>query len=454
VQEAGAEDVDKAVAAAHRAFYAPDSPWRALGGTGRRDVLLRIADGIEKDKAYLEALEATDNGKPAYNAGYSTQVDVALTVKHFRYFAGWADKISGQTIPVEGDFFCYTKREAVGVVGAIIPWNFPLLMLAWKMAPALAAGCTVVLKSSEKTPLTALAFAKIAKEAGVPPGVVNILSGFGPSAGEALVRHADVDKIAFTGSSFVGKRIMKSIGESSRLKKVSLELGGKSGLIVCKDADLDLAVDVAEVGLFLNHGQCCCASSRLFVHEDIYDEFTQKAVRKIKKRKLGDPFDPESVQGPQVDKLQYDRVMNYIDIGKEKDKATLLHGGGRPKMFDKGYYVESTVFADVTDDMVIAKEEIFGPVMSILKFKSEEEVIARANSSQFGLAAGVITKDMQTALRISDQLRAGTVWLNTYNTFDAASPFGGFKDSGIGREKGEDALHEYTEVKCVVTPSK
>jgi aldehyde dehydrogenase (NAD+) len=368
-----------------------------------------------------------------------------LTIKCYRYYAGWADKIHGKTIPVEGNFFCYTKHEPVGVVGQIIPWNFPLLMQAWKWGPALASGCTIVLKSAEQTPLTALRVAELAQEAGFPNGVINVVPGYGPTAGAAVSSHMDIDKVAFTGEHTTGQIIMEAAARSN-LKRVSLELGGKSPNVVFADADLDAAVEGAYFGLFFNQGQCCCAGSRLFVEEKVHDQFVEKILKKAKSQKVGDPFDPETTQGPQVSQEQFDRVMGFIEAGK-KDGAKLLIGGNR--CGTKGYFIEPTVFDNVTDNMKIAKEEIFGPVMNILKFKDINEVIQRGNQTCFGLAAAVWTRDISKAHRLANGLRAGTVWINCYDVFDAAAPFGGFKMSGIGRELGEYALANYTEVKTV-----
>lgn len=444
VQEALAEDIDAAVAAARAAFPA----WSATNGSYRRDLMLKLASLIEENRVYLAQLESLDNGKPCANPNaYGSHGDVHLCIQNLRYFAGWADKIMGKTVPIDGNFLCYTRHEPVGVVGQIIPWNFPLLMFIWKLSPAMAVGCTVVVKTSEKTPLSALALAKLIKEAGFPPGVINVVSGYGPTAGEPLVRHHDVDKIAFTGSTPVGKKIHSICSET--LKRCSLELGGKSPMIVMPDADLDQALAAAHVGLFLNQGQACCASSRLFVHEDIYDAFVAKAVEQAKSRKLLHPTDPECEQGPQVDKIQFDRIMGYIKKGSEQG-AKLAYGGDRHG--DKGYYIQPTVFTDVTDDMIIAQEEIFGPVMSILKFKTVDEAIARANNSIFGLAAGVCSRDIGNALKIAHAIRAGTIWVNCYDVFDAAAPFGGYKQSGHGREMCEYALELYTEVKTVIIP--
>jgi len=448
VQEADSADVDKAVAAAKAAF-AIGSEWRSMDASKRRDLLLKLADLIQRDHEYLEELESLDNGKPlGRNGQYGTFIDVMLAYQHFRYFAGWADKIQGTVIPVDGNNLCYTRREPVGVCGCIIPWNFPLLMAVWKLAPALAAGCAVVLKTSEKTPLSVLHLGKLVVEAGFPPGVLNILSGYGPTAGAPLAQHPDVDKVAFTGSTPVGHKIMQYASETN-LKKVSLELGGKSPLIVLDDADIDIAVNAAHVGLFLNQGQCCVASSRLFVQDTIYDKFVEAAVKKAQAIKVGPHTDAAADQGPQVDDIQFERVMGYIKKGKEEG-ATVATGGER--YGTKGYFLQPTVFTDVTDDMTIAKEEIFGPVMSILKFSTDDEVVQRANSTIFGLAAGVISKSSSRALGIANQLRAGTVWVNCYDNFDAAAPFGGYKQSGHGRDKGEAALDNWLETKCIMLP--
>lgn len=441
VAEADAADVDKAVKAAREAF--DEGPWPKMSAKQRGRLMYKFADLMEEHAEELAQLETLDNGKPI---SYSRAADIPLTVSHFRYFAGWADKIHGKTIRMDGNLFGYTLHEPVGVCAQIIPWNFPLLMAAWKIAPAIACGCTVIVKCAEQTPLTALRMAELALEAGIPPGVINMLPGYGPTAGAALASHPDVDKVAFTGSTEVGREVM--IAAAAGLKNVSLELGGKSALIVCPDVDVDAAVEDAHMGLFFNHGQCCCAGSRTFVHESIYDEFLEKSVEKAKQRIVGDPFTNVD-QGPQVDKDQFNKVMSYIDIGRTEG-AKLMCGGA--KAADKGYYIEPTVFADVSDNMRIAKEEIFGPVQAIMKFSSYDEVLKRANSSEYGLAAGVCTKDHATANRLSRGLRAGTVWVNCFNNFDDAVPFGGYKMSGIGRDKGEYALENYTEVKSVVTP--
>jgi len=440
IAEADAPDVEKAVRAARAAF--DRGPWRKTLASERGRLLHRLADLIEKHGDELAALESLDNGKPV---SVAKAVDVAATVGCFRYFAGWADKIHGKTIPIDGAYFCYTRHEPVGVVGQIIPWNFPMLMLAWKLAPALATGNTVVMKPAEQTPLSALRIGELIVEAGFPEGVVNLLPGFGPTAGAAIARHMDVDKVAFTGSTEVGHLIMEAAAKSN-LKRVTLELGGKSPNIVFADTDLDEAVEGAHFGLFFNHGQCCCAGSRVFVEEKIYDQFVEKSGIRAKNRTVGDPFDPKTEQGPQVDQSQFDKVMGYIESGR-KEGAKLVCGGDR--VGDRGYFIQPTVFADVQDDMKIAKEEIFGPVMSVIPFRSVDEVVERANRTDYGLAAAVWTRDIKKAHSIADSVRAGTVWVNCYNVLDTRAPFGGFKQSGIGRELGEYGLQQYTEVKTV-----
>lgn len=359
--------------------------------------------------------------------------------------AGWADKISGKTLPLDGDYFCYTRLEPVGICGQIIPWNFPLLMLSWKIGPALATGNVVVLKPAEQTPLTALYTAQLAKEAGFPPGVLNIVPGFG-DAGAALVQNTKVDKIAFTGSTEVGLKIQQGSGLYN-LKRTTLELGGKSPNIILADVDLDYAVEQAHFGLFFNMGQCCCAGSRTYVQDKIYDEFVAKSAERAKKRTVGNPFDANIEQGPQIDKEQYDRILRLIGTGKQQG-AKLVAGGEAHS--DKGFFIKPTVFADVHDSMTIAREEIFGPVQQILKFSDLNEVIERANDTEYGLAAAVFTKDIDKANYITQGLRAGTVWVNAYNILGAQAPFGGYKSSGHGREMGPYGIEPYTEVKNVI----
>ncbi|MUG91539.1 aldehyde dehydrogenase family protein [Scytonema sp. UIC 10036] len=440
VAEADAADVDKAVHAARAAFNSGE--WRKMSATRRGELLYKLADLIEQNKEELAQLETLDNGKPISE---SMNADLPLVIACYRYFAGWADKVQGKTIPINGPYFCYTRHEPVGVVGQIIPWNFPLLMQAWKLGPALATGNTVVMKTAEQTPLSALRLGELMIEAGFPPGVVNILSGYGPTAGAAISHHMDIDKVAFTGSTEVGHLVMEAAAKSN-LKRVTLELGGKSPNIVFADADMNEAIEGAHNALFFNQGQCCVAGSRLFVEEKCYDEFVAKSVERAKQRTVGNPFDLNTKQGPQVDKEQFNKVMHYIESGM-RDGAQMLCGGNQ--VGDKGYFIAPTIFADVQDSMEIARDEIFGPVMSIIKFKDIDEVIQRANNTMYGLAAAVWTKDITKAHAIANNVRAGTVWVNCYDVFDAAAPFGGFKQSGIGRELGEYGLQQYTEVKTV-----
>ncbi len=440
VAEADVDDVNRAVAHARRAFE--EGEWPRLSGAERGRLLNRLADLIEENADELARLEALDNGKPYHVA---RSADLPLAIASYRYYAGWADKIQGKTIPANGNYFCYTCHEPVGVVGQIIPWNFPLVMQAWKLAPALAAGNTIVMKPAEQTPLTALRVGELVLQAGFPAGVVNIVPGYGPTAGAAIAGHMDVDKVAFTGSTEVGHLIMEAAAKSN-LKRVTLELGGKSPNIVFADADMDEAIEGSHFALFFNQGQCCCAGSRLYVESKCYDEFVEKSVARAKRRKVGDPFDEKTEQGPQVDQEQLDKVLKYIETGK-KEGASLLQGGNR--FGSKGYFIEPTVFADVSDEMQIAREEIFGPVMSIIRFDSLDEVIERANRTTYGLAAAVWTRDIQKANAIANRVRAGTVWVNCYDVFEPGAPFGGFKQSGMGRELGEYGLQQYTEIKTV-----
>ncbi|XP_059155320.1 aldehyde dehydrogenase, mitochondrial-like [Physella acuta] len=440
IQAADKEDVDLAVAAARNAFKI-GSQWRTMDASERGLLISKFVSLLQRDKEYLASLDALDNGKPYLNA----LDDVSASINLFNYYAGWCDKICGKTIPVDGNYFTYTRHEPVGVCGQIIPWNYPLAMLAWKLGPALACGNTVVLKPSELTPLSALYCARLFKEAGFPPGVVNIVPGYGNTAGEAIARHMDIDKVAFTGSTETGRKVMTAAAQSN-LKRVSLELGGKSPLIIFADCDVDFAVSCAHEAIMGNHGQNCCAASRTYVQESIYEEFVQKSKELAENRKVGNPFDSATQQGPLVSKAQFDKVLSYMKKGKVEG-ARLVAGGDQ--IGTKGFYVQPTVFADVKDDMSIAVDEIFGPVQSILKFTDIEEVIERANKTNYGLAAGVITNDINKAFQISQSIQAGSVWVNCYDVVTSQTPFGGFKQSGQGRELGEYALQMYSEIKTV-----
>ncbi|KAI9832246.1 MAG: Aldehyde dehydrogenase [Sarea resinae] len=438
VHEATEKDVDIAVSAARKAF---EGEWRTFTPENRGRLLVKLADLFEKNIDTLAGIESLDNGKAISLA----KNDVSMAAGCLRYYGGWADKIEGKVIDTTSEYFNYTKKEPIGVCGQIIPWNFPLLMWAWKIGPAVACGNTVVLKTAEQTPLSALCAAKYIKEAGFPPGVINVISGFGKIAGAAIAAHMDIDKVAFTGSTPVGRNIMKAAA-SSNLKKVTLELGGKSPNIVFNDADIDNAIAWVNFGIFFNHGQCCCAGSRIYVQEGIYDKFIQRFKERALQNVVGDPFHSDTFQGPQVSQLQFDRIMGYIETGK-KEGATLVTGGERHGK--EGYFIQPTIFADVSEDMTIMQEEIFGPVCAISKFKTEEDAIHVGNSTTYGLASAVHTSNLNTAIRVSNALRAGTVWVNTYNTLHHQLPFGGYKESGIGRELGEAALDNYTQTKTV-----
>ncbi len=439
VAEGDAEDIDLAVKSARSAFES--GPWKNMDARDRGRLLYKLADRIEQDLDELAALESLDNGKPISDA---KAADLPLVVDCLRYYAGYADKIHGQTVPIRGNYFCYTRKEPVGVVGQIIPWNFPMLMTAWKWGPALAAGCTIVMKPAEQTPLTCLRMAQLAKEVGFPDGVINVVPGYGPTAGGSIVKHRGIDKVAFTGEHLTAQIIMKEAADS--LKRLTFELGGKSPNIVFADSDIDLAAEKAHFGLYFNQGQCCCAGSRVFVEESIREEFVEKVAKLNEHRKLGDPLDPQTDQGPQVDQNQFDKIMKYIDIGQQEG-ANMVTGGKRHG--DKGYFVEPTLFDQVTDDMKIATDEIFGPVMSVLSFDNYQDLVERANNTFYGLAAAVWTRDIAKAHNLANELRAGTVWVNCYDVFDAAAPFGGFKMSGMGRELGEEGLKPYVETKTV-----
>ena len=439
VAEGDAADVDRAARAARQAF--DNGPWAKMDARDRGRLLYKLADAIESQADELAALETLDNGKPISE---SRQGDLPLVIDCLRYYAGFADKIQGSTIPIRGNFLCYTRREPVGVAGQIIPWNFPMLMTAWKWGPALAAGCTIVMKPAEQTPLTCLRMAALAQEVGFPDGVINIVPGFGPTAGAAVVRHPMIDKIAFTGEHTTAQIITRD--SAATLKRLTFELGGKSPNVVMADADLDAAAQGAYIGLYLNQGQCCCAGSRLFVESSIRDTFLEKLTKLAANRKVGDPFDTRTEQGPQIDRTQFDKIMSYIDKG-QSEGANLLAGGKR--VGERGYFIEPTIFDGVSDEMSIAKEEIFGPVLSVLTFDDKEDLIRRANQTFYGLAAAIWTRDISTAHDFAARVRAGTVWVNCYDAFDAAAPFGGFKMSGHGRELGEEGLRAYTENKTV-----
>ncbi|MCZ6569752.1 MAG: aldehyde dehydrogenase family protein [Deltaproteobacteria bacterium] len=447
VARGGSEDIDRAVRAARAAFE--EGAWRRITPSERGQLIWKLADLIETRSEEFAQLETLDNGKPL---AVARAADVALTVDHFRYYAGWATKIEGETIPItvpytEARFLDFTLREPVGVIGQIIPWNFPLLMAAWKLGAALACGNCVVLKPAEQTPLSALLLGQLTCEAGFPDGVVNIVTGFG-DAGAALAAHDGVDKVAFTGSTEVGHEIVKA--SAGNLKRVSLELGGKSPSIVLDDADLELAAEGVAGAIFFNHGQCCCAGSRIFAGPKVREELTERVVEIAKNTKLGDGFDPETAMGPLVSGEQYDRVCNYIGSGEEQGAKLLVGGRQRPRGLDRGYFVSPTIFSEVRSDMSIVREEIFGPVVVIQPFEDPEEVVAKGNDTAYGLAASVWTRDVSKAHKIAAGLRAGTVWINCHNIFDAAAPFGGYKQSGYGREMGRHALDLYTQVKNVI----
>ena len=443
VAEGDREDIDRAVAAARKAFNGPWSKWKPAE---RQLLLLRLADLVEQHIEELAALDTFDMGAPISRTRNNRQRAVGM----LRYYAGMATSLHGETIEnsLAGEIFSYTLKEPVGVVGAIIPWNGPLTATLWKIGPALATGCTVVLKPAEEAPLTSLLLGKLCLEAGVPPGVVNIVPGFGETAGAALSSHPDVDKVAFTGSHLTGQKIVQA--SAGNLKRVSLELGGKSPDIVFADADLDAAVPGASMAAFANAGQICSAGTRLFVEKKVYEEFTDKVARFAKNLKVGNGVDPETQVGPLVSSEQLDRVTDYLSIGRQEG-AKRLSGGERltDGDYQKGYFVPPTVFADVRDDMRIAQEEIFGPVISAIPFTDIDEVIQRGNATTFGLGSGVWTRDVSKAHRLAKAIRAGSVWVNCYQAMDPAVPFGGYKMSGYGRESGKQHLEEYLNVKAV-----
>ncbi len=443
VAEADKADIDKAVSAARRAY---EGKWSKMSARDRGRLLYKLAQLIEEHSNELAALETADNGKPIRESQY---VDLPQVVENFEYFAGYATKIEGETIPVPGQMFNYTLREPIGVCGQIIPWNFPLLMAAWKLAPALAAGNTVVLKPAEQTPVNAMELGKLIQEAGFPDGVVNIVPGYGETAGAALAAHPDIDKVAFTGSTEVGKIVAHAAADN--LTKVSLELGGKAPNIVFADADMEQAVNGAMMGIFFNQGQVCCAGSRLFLAEEIKDEFLDRFKEKAQKVKVGDPMDAGTHMGPQVSEEQLNRIKGYVDIAREEG-ASVLTGGCSPQLegdFQQGYFFQPTIFGEVKNQMRVAQEEIFGPVTSVITFQNEEDLIKQANETIYGLSAGIWTRDIVRAHRFARDIHAGTIWINTFNMFNAASPFGGFKQSGYGREMGKHALELYTQVKSV-----
>jgi aldehyde dehydrogenase (NAD+) len=441
VPSAGQSDLDRAVAAARAAL---DGPWGALSARERGRLVWRLGEKLMEKADEIARLETLSNGKPIFE---SRQIEVPAAAECFQYFAGWADKIHGETIPVKGNHLTYTLREPVGVVAAIVPWNFPLLLTAWKVAPALACGNTVVIKPASQTPLTALALADVASDAGLPRGVLNVLTGPGSTLGRMIVGHPGIDKIAFTGDTSTGREIMR--GSADTLKRITLELGGKSPNIVFPDADLDAAVRGATTGIFYGKGEVCAAGSRLLVDTSIRDAFIDKVAARAKKMTPGDPLDPKTRLGAIASKTQLDTDLRYIETAK-REGATLVAGGLRADIgTGKGYFLQPTVFAGVTPAMTIAREEIFGPVLAAIEFADVDEAIARANDSHYGLAAAVWTKDIKKAHHVARRLQAGTVWINTYNAYDTAAPFGGYKQSGFGREMSLHALDHYTQVKTV-----
>ncbi|KAL0938441.1 putative aldehyde dehydrogenase [Colletotrichum truncatum] len=452
VEAASAEDVDKAVKAARAALTGPG--WGDISNTERGQLIFKLADLVEANQETIATLETWNGGKP-----YSVAVgeDLAETIATLRYYAGWADKIHGETIPTTPQKFAYTIKQPIGVCGQIIPWNYPVMMAAcklsedpstWKLGPALACGNTVVLKPAEQTPLSILYFATLIKEAGFPPGVINIVNGYGREAGNALVSHEDVDKIAFTGSTATGRQIMK--GASVNLKNITLETGGKSPLVVFKDADLDQAAKWGHVGIMSNQGQICTSTSRILVQEEVYQEYVDRFTKICLENKVGNPFDDDTFQGPQITKAQYDKILGYIQSGKDEG-AKLITGGAPVKNVGdgKGFFIEPTVFSDVKKDMKIFQEEVFGPFVAITPFKTEEEAINLANNTSYGLGAALFTRDIERGHRVAARLEAGMVWINSSNDSDIRVPFGGVKQSGIGRELGEAGLAAYSQTKAV-----
>jgi acyl-CoA reductase-like NAD-dependent aldehyde dehydrogenase len=441
VAAADGRDVDAAVAAARAAF---DGPWGKMSARERGRLVRKLADRLLERADDVSRLETLHNGKPISE---SRNIEIPAAAECFEYYAGWADKVMGETIPVKGNHLTYTLREPIGVVAAIVPWNFPLLLAAWKVAPALACGNTVILKPASQTPLTALALGEIAVEIGLPPGVLNVITGPGSRVGQALVEHPGIDKIAFTGDTSTGKSIMRSAADT--LKRITLELGGKSPNIVLADADVEAAIRGATIGIFYGKGEVCAAGSRLLVDRSIKNEFIDKLATRARKMVPGDPLDPKTRFGAIASRKQLDTVLRYIESGRNEG-ASLVAGGQRADIgTGKGYFVQPTVFADVTSEMTIAREEIFGPVLAAIEFADLDEAISRANDSQYGLAAGVWTRDIKKAHYVARKLQAGTVWVNTYNVYDTAAPFGGYKQSGFGREMSAHALDHYTQVKSV-----
>ena len=438
VAHATKEDVDRAVKSARKALE--KGPWGKLDACERGKLMFKLADLIEANSEELARLEALNCGKTITDS----RGDVGGMLNGLRYYAGWADKIEGKTVPVRGSFLSYTLRQPVGVVGQIIPWNFPLLMAAWKWGPALACGNTIVMKAAEQTPLSVLRVCELVQEAGFPPGVINLLNGMGETTGDAMVTHPDIDKIAFTGHVDTAKLITKRAADT--LKRTTFELGGKSPNVVFADCDMEQAVAGAFHAIYFHGGQCCTAGSRLFVEEKIKDEFVSKLAAKAGQRRVGNQLDEKTEQGPQVSQEQLDKILGYVELGQQQG-AKLVTGGKR--VGDKGFFVEPTIFDNVTDDMAIAKDEIFGPVVSVLSFKDADDMIERANATQYGLAAAVWTKNIDKAHWYAKNVKAGTVWVNCYHVVDVTTPFGGFKMSGQGRENGEAALEHYTETKTV-----
>jgi acyl-CoA reductase-like NAD-dependent aldehyde dehydrogenase len=441
VASAGQDDLDAAVAAARAAL---SGPWGTMSARERGRLVRRLGDRLLERADEVARLETLHNGKPISE---SRHVEIPAAAECLEYYGGWSDKVMGETIPVKGNYLTYTLREPIGVVAAIVPWNFPLLLAVWKVAPALACGNTVVLKPASQTPLTALALGEIAVEIGLPPGVLNVLTGPGSTLGQAIVEHPGIDKIAFTGDTSTGKGIMR--GAAGTLKKITLELGGKSPNIVFPDADIEAAIRGATIGIFYGKGEVCAAGSRLLVDKSIKAEFIDKLVARVKKMVPGDPMDPKTRFGALSSRKQMDTVLRYVESGK-KEGATLVAGGERADIgTGKGYFVQPTVFADVQPAMTISREEIFGPVLAAIEFADTDEAIARANDTAYGLAAGIWTRDIKKAHYVARKLQAGTVWINTYNVYDTAAPFGGYKQSGFGREMSAHALEHYTQLKSV-----